>query len=153
MPRTATAFEKKYTEEPNTGCFLWTHSYNSDGYGSVRYNGKTMGAHRASYLHYIGPIPKGLCVCHKCDNPSCVNPEHLFLGTHKENVLDCKSKGRLNRTGAKGEKQHKAKLTEDLVRWIRTRPMPYRKMASLLGMSNSVILDVLVFRSWKHVTT
>jgi len=151
MGRKGTTFDSKYTEEPNTGCWLWTGAINSSGYGNVRYNGKVDGAHRISYLLYKGPIVHNLNVLHTCDNPCCVNPDHLFLGTAKDNVLDCKSKGRLNRIGPKGENQHMAVLTEDLVRWIRTRPMSYRKMARYLHVNKNTIQDVLMWRTWKHV--
>jgi len=152
MGRPSTPFESKFTEEPNTGCWLWTGALNKGGYGSVRYNKKTTGAHRASYQIYTGNIPNNLHVLHRCDNPCCVNPEHLFLGTNEDNVLDCKSKGRLNRIGPKGTRQHMAVLTDDIVRWIRTRPMPYRKMAEYLHVNKRTVLDVLMNRAWKHVT-
>lgn len=146
-------FESLIMPEVNTGCFLWNGTLLPDGYGKFVFNGSQYAAHRFSYTLYKGTIPDNFCVCHKCDNPSCVNPDHLFVGTYRDNVLDCKSKGRLNRVGAKGERQHKAKLTEDAVKKIRTRFMSERKMAKHFGVVRSVIQDVLSGKSWKHVKT
>ena len=85
---------EKCVPEPNTGCWLWTEYCNEWGYGRLRVNGKKMLAHRASWETFIGPIPDGLRVCHHCDTESCINPDHLFTGTDKDNVHDCIKKGR-----------------------------------------------------------
>jgi hypothetical protein len=88
-------FEKHFTPEPNSGCFIWTGAVDGHGYGHMRNNKGTTGrAHRVSWELYCGPIPAGNCVLHRCDMPCCVNPEHLFLGTQKDNVADCVRKNR-----------------------------------------------------------
>lgn len=86
-------FDNWSVPEPNTGCLLWLgHSF--DRYGVLRVRGKYMRAHRFAYERINGPIGAGLCVLHRCDTPMCVNPEHLFLGTQKDNMLDRERKGR-----------------------------------------------------------
>lgn len=95
--QTSPRFDRKYIPEPNSGCWLWLGAICSGnaGYGQVREGGKTDYAHRASYRMHCGEIPAGLDVCHTCDQPSCVNPDHLFTGTRQENMQDAKRKGRL----------------------------------------------------------
>ncbi|MEN5115875.1 HNH endonuclease signature motif containing protein [Luteimonas sp. TWI662] len=80
---------------PEAGCWLWTRSVGSNGYGRDS-TGKHsyVEAHRSSFIAFKGQIPDGLCVCHRCDTPSCVNPDHLFLGTRSENLRDAYRKGR-----------------------------------------------------------
>ncbi len=106
-------FEKKFQVTP--GCWLWTGALGGgagDGrYGHIRHEGKTLPAHRVSYELHKGEVPQGICVCHKCDNPRCVNPEHLFLGTHLDNMRDMYSKGR--RVAATGLRSGPGKLSDD----------------------------------------
>lgn len=85
---------EKSIPEPNTGCWLWIKHCNEWGYGRLRVNGKKTLAPRASYVAFVGTIPAGLRVCHHCDTPQCINPEHLLIGTDKDNVRDCIKKGR-----------------------------------------------------------
>lgn len=80
--------------EKTDGCWLWTASKNRQGYGYFRFDGKMMKAHRMAWLLVHGEIPEGMLVCHTCDNPSCVNPEHLWLGTNQDNQNDMNAKGR-----------------------------------------------------------
>ena len=95
-------FNKKYIINEVTDCWEWTAAINNIGYGMFRWGpGKMRTAHRASYELFTGPIPAGLSVCHKCDNPLCVNPKHLWTGTHKQNYDDMVSKGRA-KVGLKG---------------------------------------------------
>jgi len=87
-----------------TGCWPWAARTNEHGYGTFWNGEKRRGhnvkvlAHRWSFEHFVGPIPEGLCVLHKCDEPGCVAPEHLFLGTQADNVADCVAKGRRNQS-------------------------------------------------------
>ena len=74
--------------DPKTGCLLWAASRNRSGYGHLFWKGVPQLAHRAAWLARHGPIPKGLYVCHRCDVRPCINPDHLFLGTHKDNMID-----------------------------------------------------------------
>ena len=90
--------------DKDTNCWNWTGYLDEDGYGRTTMNGDGMKAHRASYIEYVGMVPKGLLVCHKCDNPACINPLHLFIGTQMDNVRDCVSKGRRFRGGFWKEK-------------------------------------------------
>lgn len=78
----------------DTGCLEWRWTIGSGGYGSLRVDGKHILTHRLSYQRYVGPIPAGMCVCHSCDNPPCVNPAHLWLGTLSDNAKDAYRKGR-----------------------------------------------------------
>lgn len=80
----------------SSNCWQWIGSKNKQGYGYFAYLGKYERAHRVSFVLFKKPIPDGLIICHSCDNPSCVNPEHLWAGTHKDNVNDCISKKRFN---------------------------------------------------------
>lgn len=96
----AERFMDKVSPEPNSGCWLWTGFYQEFGYGrmgvgyAVEGTRGTAMAHRLSYEIFVGPIPDGICVLHRCDVPECVNPEHLWLGTHSDNVNDKVAKGR-----------------------------------------------------------
>lgn len=129
------------------GCWEWTGEVRATGYARIRVNGREETAHRASWLIHNGPIPAGMVVCHTCDNRICVRPDHLFLGTQAENVADRDAKGR----AARGERQWKARLTEQDVRYIRASGKTAYRLAKDFGMDKSTIQAVLNRESWKHV--
>jgi hypothetical protein len=137
-------------------CWEWNRSRNKQGYGNFYkpgYRHLPERAHRFSYRTEKGEIPPGIQVCHTCDNPPCVNPKHLFLGTAKENKADSIRKGRLR--VPIGINCHQSKLTENSVRSIRnlyeTQKTPHRKIAEMFGVTKTVITSILSGRSWKHV--
>jgi hypothetical protein len=137
-------------------CLIWFGDKDPCGYGRIRHGGmKGYPAHRLMYELRHGPIPDGLEVRHKCDNPSCINIEHLEPGTHKENMGDMFERGRANR--AKGETHGRAKLTQTQVDEIRRRYIPgkYGHGSSVLarefGVNQSTILAIVQNRHWKPV--
>jgi len=149
-------FEDKYIPEPNSGCWLWTSTLNDSGYGVLmrRINGKStpLRAHRVSWEVHNGPIIGGLFVCHKCDNRMCVNPDHLFLGTNAENMEDCANKGRMSKPPLhKGEKHHKAKLTEDQVREIRASKLLLREISEKYGVCKATASYIRRGELWRDV--
>ncbi len=96
---TEAEFWSRGIPEPNTGCLLWMWSADEHGYGRLRYDAKFTKASRLAWIFVHGPIPDGLWVCHRCDTPLCFNPDHLFLGTPRENNWDARAKGRLINVG------------------------------------------------------
>ncbi len=157
----AERFEKKWTPEPNTGCWLWTaNGYANGGYGMIRVSSnshdRSVVAHRVSWMLHKGPIPNGMFVCHKCDVRACVNPDHLFLGTAKDNMQDASRKGRMNwRTGEKrnlptGEMHPAAKLTEENIRYIRSSSLPGAELARRLNVSNANISRIRRRVIWRN---
>ena len=97
-------------------CWLWT-GVTDHGYGRISMQRKTLAAHRIAFEHFKGPIPDGLFVLHKCDNPPCCNPDHLFLGTHKDNMADCVAKGRHWSANLATCKNGHPRTPENVVRW------------------------------------
>lgn len=131
---------------PESGCWLWAKGWSAKGYGSVRLGGQNY-AHRLSYQEFVGPIPAGMQVCHKCDTPACCNPSHLFLGTGADNLADASRKGRMH----PGEKNYNNKLTNELVGWIRSSTLSCRAIARKLGMEHSTIAMCRRGDTWRHV--
>ena len=150
------------TANPNK-CWEWKGAYRPrTGYGSITVNKKSISTHRYSYSINKGEIPKGLCVLHSCDNPICVNPNHLTVGTHAENSSDMVRKGRQAkgiRSGrytkpeknVKGIKNHLHKLTEAQVLEIRASKHKTKELALLYGVRVDTILDIRSRHTWKHI--
>lgn len=135
--------------EPNSGCHLWLLSVNEDGYGktSARRFGEQL-AHRAAWLAHFGPAA-GRLVCHKCDVRSCVNPDHLFLGTHQDN---CDDKWRKNRANMpRGSRHGMSKITEEAAAAIRIDARSYRQIAKAFGISKSNVAFIKAGATWGHV--
>ena len=96
----------RYKIDENTGCWEWTYGISSKGYGFFHHLGRKHYAHRAAYSHFVGPIPEGLMVLHKCDNRKCMNPFHLFIGTAQDNSDDMVAKGRNKNSNKKRKTSH-----------------------------------------------
>lgn len=145
-----TAEQKFWAKVDKSGeCWLWTGSKYRQGYGQVCVGPKFRKAHRVAYELTRGPIPTGLCVCHKCDVKLCVNPEHLFLGTYADNNADKALKGRAYRST--GELQPAAKLTDADVIAILNDPRPSTHLAPIYGVDHSLIGRIRRGKAWKHI--
>ena len=133
------------------GCWLWTGTTSAFGHGNIRRTGsnRPVGAHRFSYELHHGAIPDGLWVLHRCDNPRCVRPDHLFLGTPKDNMQDMASKGRSG--GQIGEAHHHAKLTKLAVLAILGDKRPHAEIARDYNISSSYVCMIKQRRRWAHV--
>lgn len=130
-------------------CWNWVGATNSWGYGSLTTKGRTIRAHRLSWEISYGPIPRGMLVCHKCDNRVCVNPKHLFLGTHRDNTQDAVAKLRT----AAGESHGRSKLTEEDVRELRRRAK-YEKhtpLAKEFGITYKHLWRIIKRKEWRRI--
>lgn len=145
-----TKFEARVSPEPMSGCWLWDGHYYANGYGYFSNSRSERGsAHRFSWKLYRGEIPEGSLVCHRCDNRACVNPDHLFLGTHADNLADASQKGRLKHKPSRkisvhrGERHWAAKLTPNQVLEIRQLPRSELKKAPMkYGVSLGTIYNL-----------
>lgn len=135
--------------ERSSGCWEWTAYRKPDGYGRFNFNGRMCLAHRAAWLLLKGPIPDKLLVLHSCDNRRCVNPDHLFLGTQKDNMDDMLRKDR--GVFVRGERIGTAKLTAEAVREIRTSPKTGGQLAREYGLSKTAVNNVRAGKTWTHV--
>ena len=149
----------------DSGCWIWSASRDKSGYGDFYIRSKRFSAHRASYALYVGDIPHGMCVCHRCDVRECVNPSHLFLGTNIDNIADRDRKGRQARglrsgkhthpeSIARGERHGMVRLTADDVVSMRKDRVDGMKMAELAakyGVSDSQAQRIVSRLNWKHI--
>ncbi len=141
--------ESRSTPDEN-GCMNWLRCKNKAGYGQVRFSGKQWPTHRAIWEHYNGVIPKGMLVCHHCDNPACCNPEHLFVGTHLDNHRDKIRKSRQ----ARGTQAGSAKLKDTDVLDIRRRyaeGISASRIAKDSSLANSTVRKIIIGLTWKHL--
>lgn len=146
---------KKYIKiHPETGCWEWQGFLMACGYGLTSHKGKKILAHRASWLVCEGEIPNNMCVLHKCDNRKCINPDHLFLGTKKENTIDMLKKKRHSYVPHLGINHGCAKLTEEQVYSIRKKKKmgsTNKELAMEFNVFRSTIEKIVYRQTWKHL--
>lgn len=140
-------FERRYTID-DKGCWFWIGSTDTCGYGIWKAHGQRS-AHRASYVLHKGEIPPGMHVLHKCDQPNCVNPDHLRLGTHQENMADLRAKGRAY--GASGATNLSAKLTEAQAIAILTDTRRTSVIAKEYELTQASVMNIKKGKTWKHL--
>lgn len=134
-------------DEDKNGCFnVTSHAKDKDGYPRIVVNNKGQRIHRFMYEQCLGFIPKKMCVIHKCDNPLCINPYHLKLGTHKDNMVD---RNRKRRT-AFGEKNGQNKLTEEQVKIIK-KSKGIRPLARRFNVNPKTIYDIKIGKNWSYL--
>lgn len=141
-------FWERVSVQPE-GCWDWLGAKNHGGYGHFWID-RQMDAHRASYLINVGPIPERMYVLHKCDNPACVRPDHLFLGSQTTNMVDCRAKGRVRM----GETQWRHRLTEADVRIVLSLrgTESHTSIAKKFNVARPTISYVCERKTWKHVS-
>jgi hypothetical protein len=131
-------------------CWNWTASVNKDGYGSVRVGPSSILAHRAAFALTADKMPKGLCVCHQCDSPSCCNPSHMFASDHAGNMADMREKGRRKGAGLR-ESNGRAKLTEKTaleIREKRSAGASLKELAEHYSVGKTTVSRVARMESW-----
>lgn len=146
-------FKESVFPNPVTKCWMWMACTNRRNYGIMGIVSAPWLAHRYSYERFVGPIPDGLEVLHNCDNPSCVNPDHLRVGTQTENMRDMDMRGRRVNTPQRGERHGCSKLTADNVNSIRLRHSSPKDTATLaleFGVSTSAVRRIISGKNWKH---
>jgi hypothetical protein len=144
-------FLSKVRVNAQTHCWEWQGCFDKDGYGFFRHQGKNRRAHRVAFKLHNGTLPTDAYVLHACDNPKCVNPEHLLLGTNADNIADMIAKGR----SLRGSTNHNSKLTEEQVAGIRTLTERFyisqRSIAKSLNVSQVLVSCICRGKTWKHV--
>lgn len=148
MPTLSERFHSRYDIQDQTDCWIWNGALSDTGYGAIQLGVKNTGyAHRVSWELVNGPIPGGLFVCHKCDTPACVNPAHLFLGSHLKNMQDMASKKR----SMLGEKNNTCKLTKSDVVFILGSEESPKSLAAKFGVSKMTIWRIRTGKNWSDV--
>lgn len=135
--------------DKSDACWVWRGAQNGRGYGAVGVNGRMQGAHRIAYTLTYGPIPAGLLVCHRCDNPPCVRPEHLFIGTYKDNTQDAWLKGRP--LGKPRGTQGPSKITfaaAQEIRALHAAGVSGMELSRRYGVKPSVVYPLLAGKTW-----
>jgi hypothetical protein len=154
-------------------CWEWEAGLMWNGYGRFTMHSHPYRAHRIAYELFVGHIPEGLCVLHRCDNRSCIRPDHLWLGTRGDNNTDCARKGRKNilrgedspfwgthhsaetnqknREARQGTKCYNAKLTEEQVREIRASTLSQSELGRIYGVARTTIEHIKIGDRWKHL--
>lgn len=142
-------FMVKVSPEPNSGCWLWTGSFGTTGYGQFSLGGRPVKAHRASWELHHGPIPAGAFVLHRCDNPACVNPQHLEVGSHVKNMADMRARGRAR--GGRPEGNPKIDAAQALaIRRARADGATLADLAAQYGLrSKSSIANIVNGATWR----
>lgn len=145
-------FHRSYRINTKTGCWEWIKAKHRQGYGWFHIDGRNWLAHRASwFMRHLFIPPRKISVCHSCDNPSCVNPEHLFIGSQRDNVLDCIAKGRANRSRPVGSKNPMAVFSEAQVRRILRDNRKQRDIAREYECAESTISMIKRGKNWPHL--
>lgn len=150
-------FWSKVSKRGPQDCWLWTGTTGPNGYGTMHVGSKSDGTdrnvltHRLSYQIEHGAVPSGMHVLHRCDTPKCVNPAHLWAGTHAENMADKVAKGRHRHGTVHGERHHKAKLTEADVQIILERRASLSVTARQFGVSRFTISNIRSGKGWAHI--
>lgn len=143
--KTRQQFEDKFRKTET--CWLWVGALNPRGYGWF----KQLNSHRCAWMIYREEIPKGMFVLHKCDNTSCVNPDHLFLGTQNDNMKDMDEKGRRITPDRRGKMNGRCKLSESDVFAIRLSSASPMFLAKWFDISDSQVRAIQSGRGWKHL--
>jgi hypothetical protein len=145
-------FFDRSSPEPNSGCWIWMNATSPNGYGIIAKDGRRHNAHRVAYMVATNEVvPRHLDVCHRCDIRCCVNPDHLFVGTRKDNMMDCARKGRTAVPRLIGEECPASKLTAEQVRSIRSDTRSTRALARHYGVDRMTIRAVRRHETWKSV--
>lgn len=152
-------FWAKVRKSDGEGCWEWTAGKQASGHGFFfPKHGKIVRAYRYAWELTFGAIPAGLCVLHHCDNPACVRPDHLFLGTQADNMRDMDAKGRRakhNPANQSGEKNHQAKLTADIVQRIKALSASGVRQAEIMrvtGVDRRRVWSIVHGETWKHIS-